>query len=96
MTRAEVNGDVLCDPAEELWSQWEELSAVAREVGDRLVAKGDEWKQAHEQNADAARELWSEHQVLMREYEIARARVNVVYARYLVAKYGLNDADIFG
>ena len=85
-----------CRSADELWALWEKACSARSQAAERCQAVSDRWKLVHESGDEtAADELWSQFRTLVRERDILSARTQVVWAHYIVAKYGLSESDVF-
>jgi hypothetical protein len=85
-----------CRSADELWALWENACSARSLVSERRQAVSDHWKLVQESGDEtAANELWSQFMTLVREQDILSARSQVVWAHYIVAKYGLSESDVF-
>lgn len=80
--------------ADQWFQRWQQLSTCRKELGAKFQAKHQEALVAGGYcTADGAR-IFRESDALWREYEIAHARAGVAWARYVIAKHRLADADV--
>lgn len=82
--------------AEALWSEWERLRDVSSELSERANVKMDEFHSVDLANRELFDRKLSEYEAARREQRTVSARMDVVFARYQVARHDLIEADVFG
>lgn len=80
---------------EKLRELWSTLCDVRQEIGQRCSAQAATWVEDDSIDRETRERLWREYEALCREWDIADARANVARARHVVAKYNLNESDVF-
>ncbi|GHF61043.1 hypothetical protein FHX82_002729 [Amycolatopsis bartoniae] len=78
-----------------LWETYRRFAVVRLAINMRCKDKAEAWLCSKSLPQSDRDRLWNEYEALCREYDIIDAKVCVARARYIVARHGLNESDIF-
>lgn len=81
------------DEADQWWDRYRDLQGVFAEIAAGRQAVARRWRDM--EPSEARERVWDEHEMWARKEDIAIARIHVAWARYIVAKHGLTEADVF-
>jgi hypothetical protein len=75
---------------EQLLERWDYLVSLLSAVGQNMAEASDRWKQADDPEARAR--LWSEYEVIARDWRVVCSWKDVFYAAFIFSTDGANCA----
>lgn len=77
---------------DELWDQWQYVSALVAVAGERMTAIGQQWKDTTDPAVKAG--VWSAYEAEARDYRVLASWGQLFYAAYVFATDGADCAAL--